>query len=784
MEQRFGNVSLGEINEMLISFIGKDMYLDYWTKYNPKESIEAYKRKLNRLAKEEDIDFTVLSLVDERSIAKFVFDKILPHLQQEYKLPKYISDDVKKFVYCLYDKFKANKMPILDLCLNYDEFYKSDYREQAKQKNIYAFALIEQQYKLLTEFYKRFDNEGTIKNNVIAMKKGENPSWFIMKQILKQVKVHKKITSLLIEAYIMSNIWHSFQDKVKPNQFVKVQYNVESDRINKAIDFFFFDYGYKTFEQKGNDILKSIEQSTPASEFYCNWFRGFVSVANAKDKGELKQAKDYYKKAFEARRFAGCQFKRFIKQAFALSCYLDFNADKIRDSADSKNGSTSPLSSDAKKFWNYGYAAGVFDIKDENTHLITFHCEENFFSYFRPCMFLKKSFFYELLLPTLEKEYYKLKQLTSKDINRRVKHCCIDQTKNMPIVVVLFYFYDCCSIGCVSLAKKFIDLVEDWLDKFDNIDYSLLSDKGCSIACDAIQTYKNLLKVKKPDLNLSVLKTIVMKIVEKSDTDTLSKNSLKKKRCALQEAIESCDMDIVKAVVEKIGNIDSLRISADESSPVYFAINMYVCCYRLKNHIQLKPSEKAEESMRWKNLDVPGYTAEEKKSYIKRFDKYYKNTIEAVRLLYAKEITWDDLLKIQNICLYLIEHTRKQDDYYMDTEEGKITSLLFAAEVNNVPICRALIEHGADPHINRQSSFLYRCIYWESWDVLEMYMKEFPKETRKDIYTSDLRFFLDNKMNVCKKNKGIDYVRNIVMLFLKYNSQYYDKRILELFADN
>ena len=72
MERRYGNISLGEINEMLISFIGKDMYLLSWQQENPKESIEAikaYQKHLNRLFKEEDnCDLTPLSLTDDNSI--------------------------------------------------------------------------------------------------------------------------------------------------------------------------------------------------------------------------------------------------------------------------------------------------------------------------------------------------------------------------------------------------------------------------------------------------------------------------------------------------------------------------------------------------------------------------------------------------------------------------------------------------------------------------------------------------------------------------------------------
>ena len=136
--------------------------------------------------------------------------------------------------------------------------------------------------------------------------------------------------------------------------------------------------------------MKLIEQCTPAAEFYCNWFRGFRSVAT----GKLNNAKEHYKNAFAARRFAGCQFERFIKQAFALSCYADFNADKVRDSAEKDKKSRSPLSTDAKKYWNYGYAVGVFDRKAEGTHQILFHRVENILTYFGTSLFPENSEFY------------------------------------------------------------------------------------------------------------------------------------------------------------------------------------------------------------------------------------------------------------------------------------------------------------------------------------------------------------------------------------------------------
>jgi len=124
MEQRFGNVTLGEINEMLISFIGKDMYLDF----RGKVKDEAYNKYLSRLFKEDDkVDLSALSLSDEKSIVKFVFEKILPDLQKVYSLSENLCKFMKDFVYSLYDRFTQNGMPILDYCSNFDSFRIQDY---------------------------------------------------------------------------------------------------------------------------------------------------------------------------------------------------------------------------------------------------------------------------------------------------------------------------------------------------------------------------------------------------------------------------------------------------------------------------------------------------------------------------------------------------------------------------------------------------------------------------------------------------------------------------------
>lgn len=755
MSKRLGNVTLGEINEMLISFIGKDVYLAY----RGKVKDEAYDKNLRRLFKEDDkVDLSILSLSDEKSISKFVFETILPDLRKNYSLSDGLCDFMKNFVQSLYYRFTHNDWPILDYCSNFDLFHIQDYLEQAKQKYDLAFEKIRERYKSLENFYVSFENDGTIKNSVNAIRgHAKNPTWCNLEKILNQVKNDQQITGLLIDAFILSNIYISMHDKVKTNLIIDIQYNAINS-INNGIQYFFVDYGYKNDKSRANVILKTIEEQCPeAAEFYCNWFRGYHYVA----KGELNQAKDCYKKAFAARRFAGCQFETFIKQAIALSCYLDFNADKVRDSADQAKHSQSPLPADAKKFWNYCYAAGVFEQKMKETHLIVFRRVENLLISFGSKMFYEDSVFYVELLMQLfndlpkDKKIYKdgydiLSSLKVNDINRRIRFVGARQTKNLPIVMALFCVGGCYSFGYADLAGKFIALIKSWLANVD-IDFSLCSDKGCTIACDAIQQYKSL-KLHKLELDLAEMKQIVMKIIEKSDSDSLTKKSLQKKRSALQEAIESCDIEIVKAVVEKIKDIDNLRISAAEESPVYYAINRYVLLYCYINDTIFKIQD---GNINYKNLDVPGLIEDDKVRYIKVFESDIELAYKIIMYeSYGRKELWSsELNDIQNICLYLIEQTKDQDGYYTKTKDGNcITSLLFAAESNNIEICRKLILHNADPNICRPYTFLHRCIHWESWDVLEMYLNEFPDKAKVGINDnlqekSSLSTFLEKMEN-------------------------------------
>ena len=105
-----------------------------------------------------------------------------------------------------------------------------------------------------------------------------------------------------------------------------------------------------------------------------------------------------------------------------------------------------------------------------------------------------------------------------------------------------------------------------------------------------------------------------------------------------------------------------------------------------------------------------------------------------IEQLYGLEELWrTELVDIQNICLYLIEKTKDQDGYCKKTPDGNfVTSLLFAAESNNIEICRKLIIHKADPNIY-SPTFLERCMRRGSCDLIAMYWNEFPEQAKISI---------------------------------------------------
>ena len=295
---------------------------------------------------------------------------------------------------------------------------------------------------------------------------------------------------------------------------------------------------------------------------------------------------------------------------------------------------------------------------------------------------------------SVEKDYQRLCALTNQTINHRVRMFNSETAhKISPISLALYH-------ASQFSDRRFIELLKDWLGlsdgklKFDAIDVNIVSDAGVTPVSAAIVQYKllrlkeNLLD-KKALQNMKDFKQIALKLIKMTSREYLNVESKKTFRHPLQEAIESYDIELVRAIIEHGLDINGLTISADACSPVYYTL------------------------LRIKALQNPSRT-----------------------IANMKTETYETQLKeLKNICLYLIGKTANQDEFILRNKftNESWTSLYYAVETDDADICRKLIEKGANPNLylpmaNESSipnTFLYRCIEFKAWKVLEMYLTEY-----------------------------------------------------------
>ena len=530
--------------------------------------------------------------------------------------------------------------------------------------------------------------------------------------------------------------------------------------------------------------------------------------------GALKK----YKDAFENRRFAGFQFEHFIKQAFALSVFANSTDIMVREAVDPSKDRTTPLKNDAKKYWNYGYALGIFEKPAEDTFIENEYKTSNFLSVFPKSMFIKNSKIKKNLSKTLikdlgivcrkipkgsssseehkkevEKDYVRLSKLTNENINTRVRMYNHDAQTAVPPLTLAIYHADNWS------DARFLSLIKNWLGLgdghgFDNINVNSVSDKGTTSLQASLQAYKES-KIRKRNDFAQDFKLISLAIIERSSIESFTVKSVKTRREALQEAIESYDLDLVKAIIEKGLDVNGLLISADDVSPVYYCIMQIV---------QAKFPERLftydeRINMVWENLNMPGLTNSDKKELYEYFrkiisdnDDYKKNLPKVIHRLQSIPKEEEHIANLRSICLYLIEKTANQDEFIKINSQinQKWTSLFYAAESDDKEICRALLKNGANPNLHLgfapewgYITFLKRCISFEAWNVLEMFLSEFSELAKVTInendnmyYLSSLTAFLlkmiETREHTPDKYRGKEFVINMTNLFGKCGASY------------
>lgn len=747
---KFGNMPLGRINEMLVSFIGEDAFLDYCcprkekddSKKHQKEK-DYFRKHLERLFKEETGKFSYCELNPHYPQSVYrIACKILGKFCEEYGLPRYIADTILDFYKLMTLQLSKTEYPICEthylfdivICGILPIFVKKTVAEidtnneisfsylDAETKYDTVFNELGEQFESLENFYRELDSyAGKIEHfKTIILnhcKKGQNPAtWNDMKAILDFCKEKGKDLEMshLIEAYITANVQNFIKAEIPESDWKKIKSCFESigenvfnkfiaekkksgdttylkekclyltmtplgllhqmllesmedksEPINLALWNILKRHIYLQDEKRAEDLISN------TSGFYCNWLLAYIAVA----KGEFEIAKIFYKAAFDNIHFAGIWTEPFLKQAFALSVYWDANPDAVRNviDPDPEKHSKTPLPNDGKRFWEYGYAIGVFDKPAEDAFLEYVYRKENFSTEFPEDMFFPakgidfnkiKLTITERIKEKIEEEYNRLSALKKGSINTRLIIFNGDGQRRSPLSAAMWLF-------SISSDERFLDLVERWFDLFDQeLDFNKISDLGETPLNAATMVYKDFC-AKNSDTKSPVkkrLKKIITHIFGKTKEDYLGIATKRKGIHPLQNIIDSCDIELIKEFVEGGLDIDSIRFPPDGLSPIHYIIDRIV---KLQDPKQAaRAMLENPENTNWEYADVPGINAEDRKRNFFEKMKNFSPEIQQLIAEYAiKEELGDEstyktqIEKLKEICLYLIDHTNKREEY-------------------------------------------------------------------------------------------------------------------------
>ena len=168
------------------------------------------------------------------------------------------------------------------------------------------------------------------------------------------------------------------------------------------------------------------------------------------------------------------------------------------------------------------------------------------------------------------------------------------------------------------------DIVRNFLDtnKYPNLDLNIPNTNNTCPIQELLTKYKSdvfssvcgdprCLNKKLPG-NEDERVRLFTEVLDRTDKRTLFTKSNHRKISVLQEALETFDMRYIKPIVDKMTDggkskfPDDFHISADELSPLYYAVELK---FRL-NTDPRKEFKKMKEShnIRWANFAVPGMT--------------------------------------------------------------------------------------------------------------------------------------------------------------------------------
>ena len=614
-------------------------------------------------------------------------------------------------------------------------------------------------------------------------KENTNPTWKIFYPFLKAVhKRDKRFSFIFLNLYFYLNFknaikWLSFKksDLQKLELFCKNHQKNDTENIIKgAIKFInenvdmqnledikekalYFDSllnkncreNLRIFQSKINELRNELPHSF---FFWENWFCAKDCVCKYLDSGNsehLENAVKWYGLAFEnGKYFMGKSAEQFIHEAIAVSVYLDMKKNpakartRLQKTSDNNSDTKTPLYQTTKNFYDFGLAFDLLLNDMNDAYNLYYHCFQNFWNCFSPeseCArnIQKEDLFKDSGIETTDtpenekllKSIETLLKITDGKINN-----ILQTTHNVAYTPI-----------STAIIQGYFDIVELYLDKskYPSLNLNIPNTNDCYPIHEIVTKYLKGNEQEK-------IKPLVLQILERTDKKVLLTRTNRQKISPLQTVIQSLDLELNKRFLDKIfgaGKIpDDFLISADELSPLYFAL--------MTKYLFNNPVEYAKKlnigNINYKNLFEPGLSESEKENFI-NFDissvmEIFKNLENAVPKEIRDKRKEEIKKKTDEIVDLYIERTSNVDGFISYSMRDPIannqgcTALLYACEMDDVITCKLLVSAKADlrkeigktseltlPNGNKlflPNNFIHRAIYFKAWNCLEWFLKD------------------------------------------------------------
>ena len=593
-------------------------------------------------------------------------------------------------------------------------------------------------------------------------KENTNPTWKIFYPFLKAIhKKDKRFSFIFLNLYFYLNFknaikWLSFKksDLQKLELFCKIHQKTDTENIiQDAASFIdenvniqnlkdiaekalYFDNllnencreNLRIFQSNTNELRNELPHSF---FFWENWFCAKDYVYKYLDSGNLEHLENavkWYGLAFEnGKYFMGKSAEQFIHESIIVSVYLDMKKNptkartRLQKTSENNSDTKTPLDQTTKNFYDFGLTFDLLLNDMNDAYNLYYHCFQNFWNCFSPeseCakIIKNKDLFKASNIETTDtpenEKVLKSRETLLKITDAKINNI-LPTTHNVAYTPI-----------SNAIIQGYFDIVELYLDKskYPSLNLNIPNTNNCYPIHEIVSQYLR-------GNNQEKIKPLILQILEITDKKVLFTRTNRQKISPLQTVIQSLDLDLNKRFLDKMFSTekipDDFIISADEVSPIYFALMIK---YLFNN-----PFEYAEK----RNIKEISHDSDI--SFIMETSKNLENEI-------PKEIRDKRKEETNEIVDLYIERTSNVDGFISYSMRDPIannqgcTALLYACEWDDVEICKSLVFAGADlrKEIGKTSeltlpngnmlflpyNFIHRTIYFKAWNCLEWYLKD------------------------------------------------------------